>query len=136
MRNIPLFIRIIQNLKVLTPKSLWAIVRFILIIILSYLPTEHPLWLIIKSVVTCWVIYNDYKYTYRLQRLFKGEFCFFPMYAYLVMFSINIGCRVEWVFRPTFAILITVIRKNIENYFRLESHAAVNPGEQYVMALL
>ena len=136
MMNLPLYIRIIQNLKILTPKSIRAIVRFLLIILISYFPSSHPLWLSMKSFVTCWVIYNDFVYSYKMQRLFKGEFCYYPTYIYLVMFSINVGCRIEWVFKPTYAILLTVMRKNIENYFRLESQSAARKEEDFVRAIL
>ena len=113
IKHVPIFIRIIQNLKIQTKKSLTALVRFLILILLIELVHLQVLWTILKCLITLWFIYVDFNFAFQMKRLTNHEYYLYPKYIYYVMFGIDLLCRISWLFTPKYAVLIGVIRKVI-----------------------
>ena len=124
IKHLPIIIRIIQNTKIYSKTSLKALGRFLILILLIELVHLEIVWTIFKCVVTLWFIHVDFTYCFQMKRLLEHGYILYPKWVYYMMFSINCLCRISWLFAPKYAVLIGVIRKIIENYFRLESQSA------------
>ena len=123
MRNWPVYLRIMQSVKVMKPKALLAIIRFLLIVILSFVGAYPTLFFYMKLVVTLWLIYNDIFYCFSLERLFKSNsFLCYWRPVYYVMFGIDVVLRTVWIMYPGIdGLVMVVLAKVIENYFRMEA---------------
>ena len=124
IKHLPIIIRIIQNTKIQTKTSMRALGRFLILILLIEIIHLQILWLGFKCLVTLWFIHVDFTYCFQMHRLFNNGYCLYPKYVYYVMFFIDFLCRVSWIFTAKYAVLIGVIRKIVQNYFRLESQSA------------
>ena len=60
-----------------------------------------------------------------MNRIVDNDQYNYPKVFYFVMFGIDFLCRISWIFGPTSAVLIGLIRKLIENYCRLEAQAVL-----------
>ena len=122
--HLPIFIRIVQNIKIQTKTSLRALGRFLILIIVLELAHLRILWILLKVLVTLWFVFVDYKFCFQLQRIANNGLFSYPSYVYYSMFAIDVMCRWGWVLFPQEVILLGVLRKIIENYFRIESQSA------------
>ena len=52
------------------------------------------------------------------------------------MFAFDVFCRICWLFDPAHAMLLSILRKLVENYFRLESQSAQRKNEDVVRAII
>lgn len=123
MRNLPLLIRIVQNYKIFTFRSIRGIFRFIILMILP-LVIHHPIWFYLKAFVTVWLILNDSIVVFKIKRLNSKHSYLYPEYSYLMMLGFDIFCRVSWIWIPLDVTYLTVLRKIVENYFRIEGKLA------------
>ena len=123
MRNWPIYLRILQSVKVMKPKALLAIIRFSLIVMLSFVGAYPTLYFYLKLVVTLWLIYNDIFYCFSMERLFKSNsFLCYSRPVYHVMFGIDVMLRTLWIMYPGVdGLVMIVLAKVIENYFRMEA---------------
>lgn len=126
LKHLPIFIRIIQNIKIQSQVALRAIGRFLILILLIEFAHLPVLWTILKVAITLWFIFVDFKFAFQMDRVTNHGLYFFPKGVHYAIFGLDLLCRISWIFSPTSAVLVGVIRKLLENYGRLEAQAANN----------
>lgn len=128
MRNLPLLIRIVQNYRIFTLRSIMGIIRFAILMVLPLI-NHLSIWFYLKAFVTVWLIFNDSIFVFKIRRLFTKHIYLYPEYSYVMMLGFDVFCRVSWIWIPMEVTYWNVLRKIVENYFRIESREAADQEE-------
>lgn len=135
---LPNIVRILQNMRVYSRKSMIGMTRFILKASLQLMVIYSWQWIVVKLIVSIWDTHNDYKNQFVVPRIFnKDSTCFYPKIVIATLFVVDVCMLWVWPFMsgPP-AKTCKVIRRIVWNYVRLESRVAENPRDHVILQII
>ena len=136
MRVLPNILRVFQNLRVMSLKALIGALRFTLKGCLQLFYQFSWQWIILKTFLSIWDTYNDYTKQFRMERVRKNGACFYPKWAIIALYSVNVVMIWLWPVAGIYQSTFKIIRRVCWNYCRLESRAAEAPEKHVLINII
>ena len=118
MKNWPIYLRMMQRAKGMDPRALLPILRYFLIVLLSFVEKHSVLHFGLSSVMAGWDIY----YCFSRKRLFERNrlLCYLRL-VYHGVVGMNLLMRLWGMHSGVDAWLMVVVSKVLENYLRMRA---------------